>query len=380
MEARHSSMLIGPVQSGIDPPDAVRLPDGRQVLLVTGYKQARSFLTDPSYSRSAATGSPPVGPASAMSMTELDPPRHTFIRGVVSHMFSARAVQRKREQIERRAADLVQSLAKSGSPVDLVSSFCAPFSFSVHCDLLGVPAHARTEIRALSIRRSGRPGASVLETYQAELALQEAVSDALNYVRNQGGDGVFAELIAMHERSLLTDSELTGIASSLFFDGHLLASAQIANAVLSLLCHPDQLRLLIGNPSALLNATEELLRWNPSITLGMPRMASTSANIGDRCISPGQIATVAFGIVNRDRTIFAEPERLDVRRSPNRHLSFGAGIHHCLGAHLMRMELHTALVSLLASLPGLKLAVDEDQIEWSASHTIRMLLHLPIQW
>lgn len=162
---------------------------------------------------------------------------------------------------------------------------------------------------------------------------------------------------------------MTGLASSLFFGGHLLAAAQIANAVLGLLCHPGQLRLVTGNLGGLGHAVEELLRWSPSITLGMPRLACTALDVGVRRVEPGQAATVAFGLANRDHTVFGEPHRLDLNRSPNRHLSFGRGHHHCLGAHLMRLELHIALETLLHGLPGLALAVDEHQLTWSASHT-----------
>ncbi len=381
VQARHPAMLTGPIEPDMAlPPGAAVLPDGRTVLLVTAHEQARVFLTDPRWSRAAAAGQQPVGPASAMSVTELDPPRHTFVRGVVSRMFSPRAVQQLRARIQRRAADLIDAMVAAGPPADLVSSFCAPFAFAVHCDLLGVPVRARETIRALSLARSGRPGMTAQETYNAEVALHRGVTEALNDIRRHGGDGILAELLAMREHAPLTGGELTGLASSLFFDGHLLASAQITSAVLSLLCHPGQLRLLAGDPRVLAPAVEELLRWSPSITLGMPRMASAPVDIGSRRMTPGQTAAVAFGLANRDDAVFDDPHRLDLSRDPNNHLSFGRGIHHCLGAYLMRLELDTALGALLHRLPNLALAVGERQLAWSASHTIRLLPQLPLKW
>jgi cytochrome P450 len=381
LDAGNSVALTGPsIEPEAAAPQSAVLPgQGSGVLLVTDYEHARRFLLDPTWSRAAATGHEPIGPASAMSITELDPPRHTEVRGMIGRAYSARAVERLRPHIRRRAADLINDMARAGPPADLVADFAAPFAFAVQCDVLGVPVHARQALNTASLARSARPGISAHEKYEAELALFDIVTDTLRHIRLHCGGGIFAELLAGPRQPRLSPTELTGLASSLFFDGHLLAAAQITNAVLSWLLHPAQLHVAIDDPGALTDATEELLRWCPSITLGMPRRAQAPCHFGDHRVPPGQIAALAVGLVNRDPAVFDEPHRLDVSRR-GRHLSFGLGTHHCLGAHLVRIALHTALQILSRTLPGLTLAVDEQQLEWSASHTIRRLHRLPLTW
>lgn len=378
MDADDPLMLTGPVESAARPMTAA-LQDGRKVSIITGYQSSREFLTDPRHSR-AAVRRTPAGPASAMAVIELDPPRHTFIRGTLNRMFSYRAIRELEERVKLRATRLAEVVARSGPPADLVSTFCLPFAFGVQCDLLGVPDYARADIQRLSVARSGRPGLTAAEIYDAEIALHRAVSDATDHIHREGGRGIYAEFVAMTRRKELTEAELTGLASSLFFDGPLLASAQIANAVLGLLIYPQQRQLLARNPAHLSDAVEELLRWCPSITLGPPRVAWKSFDAGDAVIKPGELATVAFGLVNRDGLQFTEPDRLDISRSPNYHLVFGRGIHHCLGAHVMRLELQVALSVLLLTLPDISLAEDETSLEWMASHSIRWLPRLPVMW
>lgn len=120
------------------------------------------------------------------------------------------------------------------------------------------------------------------------------VIEALNQVHREGGDGVFTELLTAHECARLTRTELTGIVSSLFFDGHILAAVQIANAVLGLLRRPEQRQLVTEHPGVRGHAGEELLRWSPLITLGMPRLARVALEVGGRRVAPGQVASVAF--------------------------------------------------------------------------------------
>jgi cytochrome P450 len=198
------------------------------------------------------------------------------------------------------------------------------------------------------------------------------VLEVLAWQRRRGEmPGLFASLLAARECDQLTETELTGLAASLFFDGHILAAAQIANAVLCLLLHPDQFGQVRADPALIRLAAEEVLRWSPSITLGMTRLARPPAD---------QAASVAFGVVNRDTAVFNQPERFTVTRQPNRHLSFGCGRHHCLGAHLMRIELLVALHAVLSGLDRVQLAIAEHRLLWSASRTVRAVTRLPLHW
>lgn len=370
--ATHPRVLVGPAWPGILHNSPVRSVEGRNISLVTRYQSACQVLTDPLWSRAAAARKDLVGPASAMSVTEMDPPRHTWVRGLIGKAFASRAVEQLRPGIERRAAELLAELRVAGPPADFVSRFCVPFTFTVHCDLLGVHESARPALHTLSLARSARPDATPAEVYAAEVNLHDEVLQVLARQRAQeSAPGLFTGLLAAREHGELAESELTGLAASLFFDGHILAAAQIANAVLCLLLHPDQLNRIRADPTLIPAAAEEVLRWSPSITLGMTRLAAT---LDDHAVG------VAFGLVNRDPAVFGQPERFTVIRQPNRHLSFGRGVHHCLGAHLMRIELRAVLNAVLQELPDIQLAVAADALPWSASLTVRSLSSLPLRW
>ncbi len=376
-QARRPEMLTGPLAAG---PTVLASSHGEPVLVVTGYEQARRLLIHPRFSRAAATGHPPVGPASAMSVTEMDPPRHSWVRGLVGRAFSPSSVRRLVPTIRRRALGLVADIRQAGPPVDLVSAFCAPFAFAVHCDLLGVPEGFRGPIRCWSLRRSGRPGSTAQQVYDAEIGLHQVVTDALMHMRHNSGVGLWGELLIAREQDQLTETELTGLASALLFDGHILAAAQIALATLWLVHYPDQALALATSPCELPRAVEELLRFSPSITLGMPRKARSDVDLAGLAVRAGQTATVCFGLTGRDRAAFGTPDRLDLTRGPNQHLSFGYGIHHCLGASIMRVQLRIVLEVLLRHLPHLEFAAADQQLAWSASHTIRSLTSLPLTW
>lgn len=378
LSATAPAALTGPVHLG----DTVNLSDasGEAPIIVTRHQTARALLRDQRWSRRPPAARGPVGPASVMSVTSMDGRRHAAVRGLIAPLFSRRAVSGLHEQARRRAHQLCDQLLGAGPPADLAARFCGPFTFSVQCDLLGVPEHARGSLREASLRRSGLPDASAQEIYDAETALHGEVSAVLRHLSGRAGRGGFSQLIALHQAGILDDRELRGLASSLLFDGHLLTSSQIASTVAALLCCPAARSGAVGPHGLAPAAREEILRWSPAITLGMPRWASAAVRLGDIAVREGQAAVVAFGVVNRDPAIFGHPEILDVRREARRHLAFGYGVHYCLGAQLARLQLDVAVSVLLARLPGLRLAVDQRDLTWSASQTIRGLRALPVTW
>ena len=377
LKGRQTEMFTGPLAPASGGTAHVMTSSYHQpVLVISDYAQALQFLTDSRLSRAALGSHGMIGPASAMSITNMDPPRHTRVRGLFGRAFSARSVKRLRPRIYRRAIDLSAGIRTDGLPVDLVATFCAPFAFGVHCDLLGVPEEFRAAILSWSLARSSRPGATPPEVYAAETGLHRVLTDVLEHLRHHGSAGLLGDLLAARDRDELTAAELTGLASSLFFDGHILATSQIALAALCLIHHRDQATLLASDSSRLGRAVEELLRFSPSITVGMPRIARASTNLGGLRLRPGMVAAVAFGLVNRDPVTFDTPHQFDVTRATNRHLSFGRGAHYCLGAHLMRMELQVTLDVLGHHLSNL--AADDERLAWTASHTIRSLKTLPL--
>lgn len=348
-------------------------------IVITRHQIARTMLNDRRWCRQPLAVPDPIGPASVMSVTNMDAPRHGAVRSLIGPMFSLRAVSDLRERARQTAQWLCDALLQAGPPADLASQFCGPFTFSVHCDLLGIPENARSAVREASLRRSGQPDATAQETYDAETALHSEVAAVLGRLQRYGGYGIYAQLIKLHQAGLIDARDLQGLASSLLFDGHILASSQIANTIATLLCYPAD-RAAIGPRGLSPAAREEFLRWSPAITLGMPRRAVAATTLGDIVVPEGQTAVVAFGMVNRDPAVFDHPSIFDLGRRSGRHLTFGYGAHYCLGAHLARLQLDVAVGVLLSRLPGVRLAVDERDLAWSASHTIRKLSALPVTW
>lgn len=365
--------LSGP---GVSSPAGVETPP----LVVTRYELARTVSKDPRWRRQPATGTTLIGPASSMSITEMDPPRHTSIRGLLARLFSRSRVRALESRARQRAGELCDRLLDAGPPADLIEKFCEPFTFAVQCDLLGVPEHARRDLREVALRRSGRTDATPREVYDAEIALHAQVAAILGELEHSGGEGAYIELIRSHRDGVFDAHEMTGLASSLLFDGHLLSGAQIANIVATLLCYSHIRAGALHRDGLAPTAREELLRWSPAITLGMPRRASECLPLAGAVVAEGQTVVVAFGCTNRDPTVFDRPTSVDLTREPNKHLTFGYGTHYCLGAHLARLEIDVAISELFSRLPRLSLAVDERQLVWSASHTIRRLLSLPVIW
>ncbi|MEU6868621.1 cytochrome P450 [Streptomyces sp. NPDC046876] len=342
-------------------------PPGGDRRLITGFEESRRFLVDPRRSR-ASVRQVPSGPASAMSVTDMDPPQHTRLRRLLSGAFSASAVERRLPGIERRAHTLIEGMRAAGPARDVQAEFCIPFAYAVHCDLLGVPENARSTLYGWSCARSTAADVDGAALYRAELGLYEAVGELLD--RGDLQSGLLRDLLAVHRRGHLPAGEVTGLAASLFFDGHVLAASQLANALLCLFTHPRWIPRLLAEPALWGPVLEETLRFSPAITIGMTRIDTT-----------GRRAAVAFGLANRDPQAFENPDQFEpTRTGPHHHLSFGRGPHHCLGAALMRAELHTALPALLTRLPGLRPAVEDRTLRWTSTTTMRGLRALPLTW
>lgn len=383
VEGRQHRHLVGDGVPDVAPGCPVvsrRGTDGRREWLVTGYARAREVLRDTRFSRAVlAETTHPRGPAARMSVTDLDPPRHTRIRTLIGGAFSARRAERLRGYVDRVADELLDTLIAAGPTADLLADFCAPLTFAVQAELLGVPPARRAAIRDRANARLGRPGAPGTEVYQGELLLHEEVA-AMLADADEPPTGLLAELLATHRDGLLDKADLTGLAASLFFDGHALAAAQLANAVLCIASRPGLLDHVGGSPERVSAAVEEALRYCPSVTFTMPRVATAAVELAGAWIEPGDVVMALLPIVNRDRAFFTDPDRLGLDRTGSRHLSFGHGTHHCLGAHLARVELQVALRVLARRVPRLSVAVDERDLVWTVTPTMRTLAALPVRW
>jgi cytochrome P450 len=175
----------------------------------------------------------------------------------------------------------------------------------------------------------------------------------------------------------LSEEGLFATANMLMVAGHETTSNLIGNGLLALLRHPDQLQLLREEPGPAPQAVEELRRYDCPVKF-VYRLAREDLEFGGRRIRPGQIVHLVLGAANRDPAHFPDPDRLDLRRTPNNHLAFTQGIHFCLGAPLARLEAESALTTVLRRWPGLRL--ERDRVAYRANLNMHGLTALPVRF
>ncbi|MFF4838266.1 cytochrome P450 [Streptomyces sp. NPDC001315] len=313
-------------------------------------------------------------------MLEADPPEHTRLRRLVAGAFSPKRSAEMEPRITQIANELVDAMPPSGE-LDLVEAFTAPLPVAVIAELLGIPEAHRQDFRrwtTLAFQVSHPEYASAVAGLHA--FLRELVEDK----RRNPGDDLMSALVAARDENdgRLSGEELAGTAALLVIAGHETTVNLLGNSVLALLRHPDQLRLLRENPGLLPDAIEEFLRYDTSVERTTNRYAAEDLELGGVKIPRGGIVAVALASAGRDAPLpeGGDPDTLDVTRSAARHLSFGHGIHHCLGAPLARLEARVALHTLLTRVPHLELAVPADSLEWFPSGMVRGVLSLPVRY
>ncbi len=385
--------LFAAVQE-LGPVHHVTLVDGVDAWLVVGHDEAREVLKDARISKDMhaalaldgqvlAEGLP--GPEFARHMLAVDPPDHSRLRRLVSSAFTPGAVESLRARIQEIIDDLLDEIAAHDpdTPTDLVARFAFPLPFTVICELLGIPP---TERESLG---QGLVAMLVATPSQGEYDKAKAASDtvvALLYrvVRDKHeapADDLISALIAARDgEERLNEQELLSTVFQLIVAGHDTTTTFIGNAVVALLDQPDQLALLHGEPDCIPAAMEELLRFDAPVPHSTFRYAAEPVEIGGRTIPTGAQVIVSLAAANRDPQRFAEPDRLDLQRTGARHVAFGHGIHHCLGAPLARLEGELALRSLIRRFPALRLACPRDELHWHHGDglVLRGLSSLPV--
>lgn len=368
----------------------VTLADGHAAWLVLGYEAARAALNDRRLSKDmhaalardadiVAEGLP--GPALARHMLNVDAPDHTRLRRLVSGAFTHRRVEAMQPRIAAIVDDLLDAIAAGDPdrPVDLVASFAFPFPFTVICHMLGIPEPDRdpfgTELRALvDAPEHGR-------ARRAAAAVIEMLDELLAHKRRSPGDDLVSALIAARDGAdRLSEQELRSTIFQLVVAGHDTTTNLIGNGVVALHRRPDQLEALRADPRRIVPAVEELLRFDPPAHHATFRYAVADVEIAGSTIPAGAQVLVCLAAANRDPGRFADPQALDVGRADQRHIAFGHGIHHCLGAGLARLEARTALGSLIRRFPRMRIAVPFDQLRWSHGDgvVLRGLAELPV--
>lgn len=297
------------------------------------------------------------------SLLESEPPTHTRLRRLVAGAFSRGHVARLQPVVTALAEGLVDDLAArlhDGAEVDLLEAVAAPLPVEVIAELLGVPAPVRPQLRGWSnaIVRLYEPDPPAEQQRAAEQAAQDFVAALRELVasrRASPGDDLVSDLVAaQEEEGRLSDDELVATGALLLMAGHEATVNGVGNGVVALLQAPEQWQRLVDGADPVL-AAEELLRFDSPLQL-FERTATRDVPVAGVTVAQGQTVAALLGAAGRDPAVFTEPDAVDVGRSPNPHLGFGAGLHYCLGAPLARLELAAVLDALRTRLPEVTLA------------------------
>ena len=313
-----------------------------------------------------------------------NPPDHTRLRGLVVKAFDARRVEAMRARIADIAENLVDTFAELGEG-DLVSLFLHPLPVIVICDMLGIPDQDRSEFITGSRVRGRLIDPNPMTPYELEeankgmLASQAYFEGLCDERRANPRDDLITALVESEtEYGRLTKEELTANIQLLFAAGHETTVNLMGNALLALYRNPEQLALLRNEPGLMPRAVEEFLRYDSSVQL-TGRGALTDMELAGMPIARGTQIITLLAAANRDPAVFDRPDELDIAREGIRPLSFGGGVHYCLGAQLARLEAAEALQVLFRRLPDLTLDDIENPI-WKRTITLRGVIALPATW
>jgi pimeloyl-[acyl-carrier protein] synthase len=362
-------------------------PPGLWVL--SRYADVQMALRDPRFGREGVGGvvervfgAGPVSESFSRWMLFLNPPDHTRLRTLVTKAFTPRASEQLRSDIQRIVDDLIDPLQQRGT-FDLVADLAYPLPVAVICKLLGVPDEDRDRFNewsaaiaeSLDAFVAARPDV-IRRANEGAAGLTEYFRDLVSARRKQPRHDLLSALVAAEDLGdRLSEEELLATCVLLFFAGHETTVNLIAAGMLALLRHPDQLAKLRDDPSLIQSAVEELLRYDGPVQR-TGRTIREDVEIGGVTIPSGARVTIFVASANRDPAQFQEPDRLDITRTVNHHLAFGAGIHYCVGAPLARVESQVAINTLLRRLPNLKL--QSDLPVWRETAVLRGLTALPL--
>lgn len=356
--------------------------------MLTRYADCHAVLHDPGFGRAdpddlfEAIGLPSWKELPAIwtfntSMLNVNPPQHTRLRRLVSRAFTARKVEQLRAPVAELVDGLLEQLDGGG---DFVAAFAFPLPVAVIGELLGVPEVDRAAFQPLvrdwtmvldvfspDVLTRANDAAEQIRTYLADLAQQRR--------RDPQDDLISALVAAAADGDRLSEDELITMAALLFAAGFETTTHLLGNGLVALLAHPDEADALRKNAELAPTAVEELLRFDSSVQL-TGRTALADTEVAGVPIAEGDRLICYAGAANRDPERFADPDRLDLTRRDGGPLSFGGGIHYCLGAPLARLEAQLAFPALLSRYPELQVAEGAQRRD---SLTLRGYLHLPVK-
>ncbi len=310
----------------------------------------------------------------------LDPPEHTRLRGLVGRAFTPRQVAQLRPRIRAIANRLIDEAADAGE-VDLVATFCHALPLEVLCEMVGIEAEDRALFERWTDVVSSAfsaviPAGSRAKIEQAIVEFDAAASDLIERRRRaRSNETLLDALIAVEEAGeRLSNVELRALILNLLFAGHDTTKSLLANALWTLVSHPDELAKLRAEPGLVASAVEEVARYETPIP-SIPRIATADLEIAGVAVPAGAYVALSIPSANRDPRRFDDPDRFDVTRNDSRHFTFGHGVHHCVGAAIARAEIQEGLAAFVER--GFTLEPSIDRPEWTAFLSTRRIAALP---
>ncbi len=362
--------------------------------LIFRYDEITTILKDHAHWSSGAPGTTPapeasypsaaVRPTDEASMLFSDPPRHTRLRSLVNQAFTPRMVERMEPRLRAVADELLDEVAAAGR-ADIVDALSYPLPVIAIAEILGVPPSDRANFKRWSDAAVSTLGGTAAGPGQSPVQLDPALveemrdyfSRMVDLRRVEPKEDLISALVAAElQGDKLNFEEMLGTLFLILVAGNETTTNLIGNSILEFMAHPDQLQRILDDPALLPSAIEEVLRFASPVQ-ATSRLALADTEVGGKTIKAGQRAVLFVAAANRDPDIFPNPDTFDVARTPNRHLSFGLGIHFCLGAPLARLEAKIALEAFLRRCQAFQ-RVDDEPLPRVPTFIMRGVRSLPI--
>ncbi|GAB4192045.1 MAG: cytochrome P450 [Roseiflexaceae bacterium] len=369
----------------------VALPTRERAYLITRYDDAAQALKDQRLIKDPRTALTPeqwrklpmlqrLARPMMQQMLDQDPPNHTRLRGLVHKAFTPRRIEQLAERVQHLADELLDAAAPRGE-IDLINQYALPIPVTIIAEMLGVPPADRPTFQRWSnaVVSNTTSRWAMLMTLPTMLRFRNYVRHLSAQRRADPQDDLLTALVQAEEAGdQLSEDELVSMVILLLIAGHETTVNLIGNGTLALLRNPEQRERLQADPGLIKTAVEELLRYESPVEMTPERFAAEDVEIGGTVIPRGASVHVVLASANRDEAQFPQADQLDIARAPNRHLSFGQGIHYCLGAPLARLEGQIAITTLLRRMPDLHLAIPDHALPWRAGLVLRGLEALPL--
>jgi pimeloyl-[acyl-carrier protein] synthase len=313
-----------------------------------------------------------------------DPPKHTRLRTLVTKAFSAKAAQGKRESIRQFCDEFLDRVVEQGS-MDVMRDYATPLPGWTIADTLGIPVDEQQAFTRWShdqVRIYDRPGtaheriAVMRQGQKSMLEMKAYLEEVIEQRRREPREDLITELVAAEEQGdRLTVDEMVVMVIALLVGGNNSTAHVIGNAILTLTRHSESVDMLRARPELIRSAVEEVLRFESPVQ-ATSRVATDDIELGGQVINAGQNVSLLFGSANRDESQFNDPDRFDLERHPNRHLTFAHGPHFCLGSALARNVAQVAVQRVVERCVDLRRV--HDDVVWSDGFSFRSVKTLPV--